>query len=92
MKKEDNLSEGQKAFDNIKYNTTCMEACDLVHYMEESDIKAVDKDLLALRTLKELLFLEVREIGGRYYIKYMNLEEGNYIDEEISKELYEVLV
>jgi len=51
----------------------------------------VEKELKALEVLKELLLLEVREIGGKYYIKYRNLEEDNYIDYEISEELYEVL-
>lgn len=49
------------------------------------------KELKAFEVLKELLLLEVREIGGKYYIKYRNLEEDNYIDYEISEELYEVL-
>lgn len=50
-----------------------------------------NKKLKELVTLKELLLLEVREIGGKYYIKYRNLEEDNYIDYEISEDLYEAL-
>ena len=53
--------------------------------------KNIIKELKAFEVLKELLLLEVREIGGKYYIKYRNIEEDNYIDYEISEELYEVL-
>lgn len=54
-------------------------------------LRKVEKELKAFEVLKDLLLLEVREIGGKYYIKYKNIEEDNYIDYEISEELYNKL-
>ena len=44
-----------------------------------------------IKALDSLLHIEIRNIGNRYYLKYYNLEEGNYIDYEITKEMYERL-
>ena len=44
-----------------------------------------------LKWLCDFLFLEPKQIVDKYYIKYMNREEGNYILEEVSKEEFDIL-
>lgn len=64
--------------------------------MREFNLKVYNIERLmekekALKELSNLLFLEARQIGGRYYLKYRNMEDDNYIDEEISEEIFNKL-
>ena len=51
----------------------------------------LEKQEKALKLLFEFLFLEPKQIADKYYIKYMNREEGNYILEEVSKEDFDII-
>ena len=65
--------------------------CERLGISNSYDYDLIKRKLEAFQLLKEMLLLEVREIGGIYYIKYFNREDGNYIDCEISQDVYEVL-
>lgn len=80
---------GLECFEIIKSQNCCEDDSIGVVYYDECNV--IKKELKAFEVLKELLLLEVREIGGKYYVKYYNREDGNYIDFEISEDLYEVL-
>ena len=84
------MSKGLDALDKLVKQIELDESTDFWEIRNAHIL--VEKELKAFEVLKELLLLEVREIGGKYYIKYYNREDGNYIDYEISEELYEVLV
>ena len=51
----------------------------------------LEKREKVLKWLFEFLFLEPKQIADKYYIKYMNREEGNYILEEVSKEDFDII-
>lgn len=92
--KKDNERLYQDIYDLKNKNTKYLN--DLYSYSEmldkvEKENADIKQHLKSFEALKELLFLEVREIGGKYYIKYRNLEEDNYIDYEISEEFFNKL-
>lgn len=78
-----------KVIDDVKKIAFNIELMGIKCFGDE--FRNIIKELKAFEVLKDLLLLEVREIGGKYYVKYYNREDGNYIDFEISEDLYEVL-
>ena len=54
-------------------------------------LKQAQEQKDVLKWLFEFLFLEPKQIADKYYVTYMNREEGNYILEEVSKEDYNLL-
>ena len=51
----------------------------------------LEKQKNVLKWLFEFLILEPKQIADKYYVTYMNREEGNYILEEVSKEDFDMI-